>query len=614
MELKNNPFYILGVSVDANRREVIEAAEEKGFFLDAEICAEAQNTLINANKRLAAELGWFVDLDDMQLEAIKTAIGASQEISTDGLESVSRLTAVVHNLGILDKEEDPYLLGYSVSEINEAFRGLTPDEILESINLHREKAGFAACSNQEIIQAINEKRAEIKQIIADKLGVLSDEEYIELASILGEKMVANNKVDNTIISDAIDSYEIRIQTLLEDRTARIKGLIADYRNNLSEVSVLKLQRLITIVKEWDKLAQPLQLKSQASGLPHRISEEIGNQMRDLAVDLHNDEGKSEEALLITNAMKDVFAELINLNDKFSEDADTLKNLISGQKYAGEINVDMENIESAGKLIQDRPSESNVNEYIALVKKLNNKLLTLDLPDDIRETIRGNLGFMALGTAVDLHNNAHKTVYALHITKCVAEEFKDLPEVLQRADENVQTLQSMVDQAAKSFNSHTTHDAIGWIVRFIPLLILIAMFAFGGGACDSSTHSSQTTNSQTVNNSTPAVSSEKQELSDQMDELGTEIDALEEELATLNNDMESYKTQMDTLESDLDYYEEQYNATGSDEYYNAFYDTQDEYNSIVEEYNDALEQYNTKYPTYKEKLDTYNELVEKYNNM
>lgn len=612
MDLKSNPFYILDVSADANRRDVIEAAEEKGFFFDAETCAEAQNTLINANKRLMAELGWFVDLEDTELASIKAAIGASQEISTEGLQSLSRLTALVHNLEILN-EEDPYLLGYTISEINETFRSLDPDELLESINSHREKAGFALCSNQEIVHGINERRTEIKQIIADKLNVLSDGDYTELARILGEQMVENNNVDNAVISDVIDSYEVRIQTVLEGYTERIESLIADYRNNLSEVSVLKLQRLISIVKEWDKLAQPLQLKSQASGMPHRISEDIGNQMRDLAVDLHNDEGKSEEALLITDAMRDVFAELVNLNDKFSEDTNILKNLISGQKYAEEINSDMDSLESAGKLLQDRPLESNVNGYIALVKKLNNKLQTLDLPDDVQEAIRTNLGFMVLGTAVDLHNNAHETVHALHITECVAQEFKDLPEVSQRANENVQSLQTMVDQAAKSFSSNTTHDAARWIVRFIPLLILIAIFAFGG-ACDSGTHSSHPSNSQTTNNSTPAVSTEKQELSDQMDELGAEIDALEEELTTLNSNIESYQAQLDSLASDMDYYEEQYNATGSDEYYNAFYDAQDEYNSIVEKHNDALNQYNTKYASYEEKLDTYNELVEKYNNM
>lgn len=442
MDLKSNPFYILDVSADANRRDVIEAAEEKGFFFDAETCAEAQNTLINANKRLMAELGWFVDLEDTELASIKAAIGASQEISTDGLQSLSRLTALVHNLEILN-EEDPYLLGYTISEINETFRSLDPDELLESINSHREKAGFALCSNQEIAHGINERRTEIKQIIADKLNVLSDGDYTELARILGEQMVENNNVDNAVISDVIDSYEVRIQTALEDRTERIQSLIADYQSNLAEVSVLKIQRLISIVKEWDNLAQPLQLKSQASGMPHRISENIGNQMRDLAVDLHNEEGKTEEALLITNAMRDVFAELISLNNKFNEDTDILKDLLSGQKYAEEINSEMDSIESAGKLLQSRPLESNINGYIALVRKLNNKLKTIDLTDDTRNTVRENLGFMALGAAVDLHNNAHETKYALQIAEVVVQEFRDLVDVRTKAIEVASTLRSMI---------------------------------------------------------------------------------------------------------------------------------------------------------------------------
>ena len=57
--LKDNPFYILDVSMAAGRNEIVSKAEEQAFFADPEACNNAQAILLNPVKRLEAELDWF---------------------------------------------------------------------------------------------------------------------------------------------------------------------------------------------------------------------------------------------------------------------------------------------------------------------------------------------------------------------------------------------------------------------------------------------------------------------------------------------------------------------------------------------------------------------------
>ena len=123
MALRNNPFYILRVSCSAGRREIALASDEMSLLLDSEICSKAQNELINVNKRLSAEINWFIDVDANTIDQIRSNIDNSEPISTDGLISLSRLNATLYNFS-LTEFEDNFELGYSVLEIDEQYTTL----------------------------------------------------------------------------------------------------------------------------------------------------------------------------------------------------------------------------------------------------------------------------------------------------------------------------------------------------------------------------------------------------------------------------------------------------------------------------------------------------------
>ena len=68
MFFDDNPFYILGLSCSADRRTIIEKAEELAFADDAnaEKYEEAKNILLNPKRRLEAEIGWFPGIKDVR--------------------------------------------------------------------------------------------------------------------------------------------------------------------------------------------------------------------------------------------------------------------------------------------------------------------------------------------------------------------------------------------------------------------------------------------------------------------------------------------------------------------------------------------------------------------
>ena len=51
MDIKSNPFYILEVSTEDNKRKIMDAADEKLLFLESDIVEKAKNQLFTRNSK-----------------------------------------------------------------------------------------------------------------------------------------------------------------------------------------------------------------------------------------------------------------------------------------------------------------------------------------------------------------------------------------------------------------------------------------------------------------------------------------------------------------------------------------------------------------------------------
>ena len=175
-----------------------------------------------------------------------------------------------------------------------------------------------------------------------------------------------------------------------------------------------------------------------------MSEDLGSELRNLSLYLHNEKGLTKEALTLVNAMKPIFAELGVLSDQFDLDASTLNNLLKGKKESEEIVAELDALQKDAENVKSAPSQIKVNDFVARIKKLNQRLKTFDIDAETKTKVRENLCLLGRGTAIELHNTKHQTAYALTVAKVLVEEFGDLTSLRAKLNEDVTTLNNILN--------------------------------------------------------------------------------------------------------------------------------------------------------------------------
>ena len=491
--LEQNPFYILEVSPNEKRASIISKAEEKAFFADGNECEEAQAKLLNPEKRLSAELDWFYEISIEKMADIHNCISESKEIAFDDLTGISRLNAVLHNFS-RSNYDDYFELGYAILEIDELYNSIDISELLITINTNRQQSGLREVLEDELEREFNKKRDQIRQLISDKTINLNEEDYIDFITMIAEKCIADEDYnDGIVISDIVDQYEIKTQDLIEEAADEIYSHIERIKEISNDEAIEdNINGLIRRVKKWDRLVQPLQLKSMASGVAHGGSQDVGREVHEFSVWLHNEKGLSDVSLRLIDAMKPIFAELGELSDVFESDSNALTNIIRGNKEAEQAVAEMDSLKASADSLKVFATSIKVNEFIEKVRTINKKVKLISLDAELLEQVRENICYIARDVAITLHNDKQQTEYALKIAKVLVTEFGDLYELKSKLTQDVATLsqQSML-QSRIRYQQQAQEDAdkakrIGClvVVGFFLLIFLIS----GLSQCDSSSSS------------------------------------------------------------------------------------------------------------------------------
>ena len=486
--LEQNPFYILEVSPEDKRALIISKAEEKAFFMDGNECEEAQAKLLNPEKRLYAEMDWFFGLTIEKTAALHNCINGGTEIVNDGLQGISCLNALLFNF-LQNSYDDYFELGYAILEIDEVYSGIDQNELLHNVNAARQKAGIRTVSEDELAQAFGSKRNQIRQLISDKIAKLSVEDNVEFATMLAEKCIVDDEFDDgIIISDVIDQYEVRTQRAIEEATESILEFIEETKA-LPNYSITegRIAELINLVKQWDRLVQPLQLKSMASGTTHESSHNVGREIHEFTVWLHNERDLSGFAITILDAMQPIFAEIGDLAAVFESDKETLSNILKNNREAEQLASEMEALKKQANSVKVYATSTNVNELIAKVKAINKRARRIDLEKELITQLRENICYIARDVAITLHNDKQQTAHALTIAKALVTEFSDIPSLKAKLNQDVMTLgQQIVLQARVKEQQEAQERAqkakgIGCLV-VIGIIILICLISGGLSQC------------------------------------------------------------------------------------------------------------------------------------
>jgi hypothetical protein len=334
MDLLENPFHILAASPRDNRQRIMELADERSLLLDSSACMEARSDLTNPRKRLSAEVAWLPGIGPKRAGEVLLLLESSPTdlLAVDKLSSIARANLLAAGLARLS-DYNPDDIAEWILEIAWAFENIEPEELMGIINEERVAAGFPEVTDLSAVEAeIQERRRYYRKVMKSALNNLSAKDLVEAVTVAVESATDNGEEHGPIlIADLVDSYEVEAQGFLEKEEANIASLVERLRATVDaerpdSVLAPMVNQLIQVVKNWDTVAQPIQISTKSRGLDHDASRRVAGLVRGLAIHMFNEHGKLDFSRQLTNMLQEVFAEVGEVAERTAEDAAALEDI------------------------------------------------------------------------------------------------------------------------------------------------------------------------------------------------------------------------------------------------------------------------------------------------
>ena len=286
-----------------------------------------------------------------------------------------------------------------------AQKSIDADDVGQMINHARKKSGVVPPAKPEhVADALTKLREETYMTSAINV-IFHVEQPGALATKITEKWQLDKTASGRFVVDLIRGpYKNRVESILRPLEEEINHAADVLRGSSGDEQSLRLieQKL----SEWDEYAQPLQLIDEGKGFDEKRSSEICGNLRDLALDLHNNKGESEISLRITKLLLKVFIELPEMAAALAKDLETLEKIV-GEKHRN--TAFKERLQAFTKAVKS--TQNNSGKIVDLINALSALL------DEYAELAHDEkIWHKARSVALALHNKHGATPAALHVTK------------------------------------------------------------------------------------------------------------------------------------------------------------------------------------------------------
>jgi len=338
--LHQSPFAILGVTTRDDRRRIVELAEEKSLELDHEVCQKARSDLTNPRNRLSVEMAWLPGVSPRKASQLFDSLVhnpmAIREES--GLPTLAHLNLLAAAFEAVDGEHDADDLAEFIMETAYLAEELSPEDVLRDLNEDRAVSGFPEVRALDQIEAeLNERKRYYRIAIKDALDRLPPMTLIQVMTEAVDGVTSGGE-DHApgLVDDLVDSYEVETQGILQKEAENVHKLIKVAREHADsgEAAVKPyVDKLDVVARNWDKIAQPIQLSSKARGIDHEASRHLAYEIRSLAIDLFNKHDMLAQSQRLTGLIQELFSEVPEIADRVEEDADALADIFQQRQQA-----------------------------------------------------------------------------------------------------------------------------------------------------------------------------------------------------------------------------------------------------------------------------------------
>ena len=338
--LHQTPFAILGVTTRDDRRRIVELAEEKSLELDHGVCQKARSDLTNPRTRLSAEIAWLPGVSPRKAsQLVENLLHDPMAVREEsGLPTLAHLNLLAAAFEAVDGEHDAEDLAEFIVEAAYLAEELNPEEVLRDINEDRAVSGFPEVRALDQIEAeLAERKRYYRNAIKDALDRLPPTTLVQVMTDTVEGVTLGGE-DHApeLIDDLVNSYEVETQGFLQKEAENVHKLIKAARDsaNSSEAAVKPyVDKLDAVARNWDKVAQPIQLSAKARGIDHEASRDLAYEIRSLAIDLFNTHDMLTQSQRLTGLLQELFAELPEVSERVEQDADALADIFHERKQA-----------------------------------------------------------------------------------------------------------------------------------------------------------------------------------------------------------------------------------------------------------------------------------------
>jgi len=338
--LHRNAFWVLGATTRDNRQRIVQLAEEKSLDLDHDVCQKARSDLTHPRTRLSAEIGWLPGVSpkkaaQLAQQAFQAPLSVRSKAGLPPLAQANLMAAAFESVDVRPSVEG---IAKFILEMANLVDSFLVDDVLRDINEDRAVSGFPEISVREHVEAeLAERRRFYRDVVKEALNRLPTFTLVEaMTHVVDSATSSGARHAPKFIDDLVDIYEVEVQAFLQKEAENIHKLIEATREYAkSGESVVKplIDQLESVARNWDKVAQPIQLSAKARGIDHTASNDVAYSIRSLAVDLFNMHDMVPQTQRITRLLQELFSELPELAEQVERDIGNLEDIFRNRKDA-----------------------------------------------------------------------------------------------------------------------------------------------------------------------------------------------------------------------------------------------------------------------------------------
>lgn len=342
LPLHSNPFHLLGATVRDNRSRLIELVDDKSLVMDAAVVSKARTDLTTPKNRLSAEISWFPGVSPRSVNAYIEKLYNDPEdiLYSESLPPLTKANLVANLINILREDVDVRTWAGCINNLAYASDKIDSEDVLRAINEDRTISGYPPIQSVDLIdEELSLRRRFYSETVRTAIDSLDSQMLVKVVTSVADTTTGSGEYHAPVlVHDVIDRYEIEANRFLEPETENILKLIETIRENGSkgEKAVDGLvKKLDKITRNWDFVAQPIQLSMKAQGLEHDLSHKVAWSIRSLCIDLFNKHDMLETARFLNSTLRDLFAELPEVVEQLENDTVALDDIFEKRNQSQE---------------------------------------------------------------------------------------------------------------------------------------------------------------------------------------------------------------------------------------------------------------------------------------